>query len=374
MKSYLIFITVGNQYYRQELRNLGEYFVSITIEFIIGKVICIKNVNPKRVKLIDLTGFTVHQEQLQKLLEVKFTPTENTTVLFDLSARGSRKSGNWIDILKGNDHFQFKVDHFNCESVREPIRQRLLDYSRNSNSLSGVTFSSLDFENWQQVFKCLTSLEKLDNLTKLSLPNNNLFDDSSNDMAGRQWINCFLKKFKHLARLDLSWNVIRNRVPDILFGLELNYLCVLGCELSPSDFEFIMSLKDLKHLNIAGNEINFRLINRSLKNENIETLEMMSCSGADWPLDFNLCLSFINSFQSLKVLNVTDIHFNGHQLLKLIDLKLQLFQFRMAMGDDRFEFEDDVFRNKLMENKYDYKLFHAFDIFEITAIMNPSQY
>ena len=28
----------------------------------IGKVICIKNVNPKRVKLIDLTGFTVHQE------------------------------------------------------------------------------------------------------------------------------------------------------------------------------------------------------------------------------------------------------------------------------------------------------------------------
>ena len=345
--------------------------MNITIEFIIGKVICIKNVNPKRVNMIDLTGFTVHQEQLQKLLEAKFTSSENTTVLFDLSARGSRKSGNWIDILKGNEHFQFKVEHFNCESMREPIRLRLLDYSRNSNILTGVTFSSLDFENWQQVFKCLTSLEKLDNLTKLSLPNNNLFDDSSNDVAGRQWINSFLKKFKHLTRLDLSWNVLRNRVPDILFGLELDYLCVMGCDLNQSDLEFIMNLKKLKHLNIAGNEINFRLINRSLKNENIDTLEMMSCSGTDRSLDFHLCLLFINNFQRLKVLNVTDIRFNGHHLLKLIDLKLQLFQFRMAMGEDRFEFEDVVFRNKLMENNYDYKLFHAFDIFEITAIMNP---
>ena len=353
------------------MRSLGEYLVNITIEFIIGKVICIKNVNPKRVKMIDLTGFNVNQEHLQKLLEAKFTQSENATVLFDLSVRGSRKSGNWIDILKGNEHFQFKVEHFNCESMREPIRQRLLDYSRNSNILTGVTFSSLDFENWQQVFKSLTSLERLDNLTKLSLPNNNLFDDSSNDMAGRQWINRFLKKFKHLTRLDLSWNVLRNRVPDILFGLELDYLCVMGCDLNHSDLEFIINLKKLKHLNIAGNDINFRLINRSLKNENIETLEMMSCIGIDRSLDFNFCLLFINNFQSLKVLNVTDIRFNGHQLLKLIDLKLHLFQFRMAMGEDRFEFEDVVFRNKLMENNYDYKLFHAFDIFEITAIMNP---
>ena len=349
------------------MRSLGEYFVCITIEFIISKVICIKNVNPKRVRLIDLTGFSVHQEHLQKLLEAKFTQTENTSVLFDLSVRGSLKSGKWVDILRGNEHFQFRVEHFNCENVREPIRQRLLDYSSHSNSLSGVTLSSLDFENWQQVFKCLTSLEKLDNLTKLSLPNDNLFDDSANDMAGRQWINRFLQKFKHLSRLDLSWNVLRNRVPDILFGLELDYLCLTGCDLSPSDLEFILNLKELKHLNIAGNEINFRGINRSLKNENVEVLEMMSCCN-DIENDFNLCLAFIKRFQSLRVLNVTDIHFNGHQLLQLIDLKLQLFQFRMAMGEYRFEFEDVVFRLKLTENNYDFKLFHAFDIFEITAV------
>ena len=372
-KSYkiiLLFNLVGNQYYCQELRSLGEYFVSITIEFIISKVICIKNVNPKRVRMINLTGFSVDQEHLQKLLEAKFTGSENTTVLFDLSVRGSLKSGKWVDILRGNEHFQFKVEHFNCASVREPIRQRLLDYSSSSNKLSGVTFCSLDFENWQQVFKCLTSLEKLDKLTKLSLPHDNLFDDSANDMAGRLWINKFLKKFKHLSRLDLSWNILRNRVPDILFGLELEYLCIKGCDLSPSDLEFIMNFKKLKHLNIAGNKINFHGINRSLKNENIEVLEMMSCC-EDIESDFNLCLSFINRFQSLKVLNVTDIHFNGHQLLQLIDLKLQLFQFRMAMGEYRFEFEDVVFRLKLTENNYDFKLFHAFDIFEITAVMSP---
>ena len=334
-------------------------------------MICIKDINPKSVKLIDLTGFPVHQESLKKLLVAKFTQSESTTVLFDLSVRGGPGAGQWLELLRGGEHVQFRVEHFSCENVREPTRQRLLDYSRNSNTgVSGLTLSSLDFDHWQQVFKCLSFLEKFDNLTKLSLQNDNLFDDSANDMAGRQWINRFLRKFKHLSRLDLSWNVLRNRVPDILFEVDLEYLNVTGCDLSPSDFEFILNLKKLRHLNIAGNEINFRGINHYLRNESVEILEMMSCCNTI-SNDPNLCFSFIKKFQSLKVLNVTDIHFNGPQVLQLIDLNLQLLQFRMAMGENRIQIEDDVFRVKLKENNYDFKFFNRFDIFEITAVMNP---
>ena len=86
--------------------------VSTVINLIIHKIINIKTNSSKGVKVIDFTGLSVREEELETLLNSKFTKSEKTTIVLCLGAHDNHETSpaKLLRILLGNDHFDFKCD------------------------------------------------------------------------------------------------------------------------------------------------------------------------------------------------------------------------------------------------------------------------
>ena len=338
-----------NPYAVRVLNDGIQYLARLVIQLLISKVICIKTNTKKFVKLIDLTGFSVSMEDLQNLLDAKFTRSERTTIKFDLEVLSIHNTSKWLEIFRGNEHIMFSIEHFSCDNIREPFRKKILDSLENSGYLSGVTFTDLAFESWPEVYRCLTPIEKCQNLTKLSLPSNNLFDDSANDVTGRAWINRFLRKFKHLKRLDLSRNQLKNRISDIMNGVEVEFLAVSNCQLTSIDLENILNMKTLTHLEVMWNV--FELNPRNY--ESNRTLQILEIDGRSLNLN-----SFLKKLHSLEVLSVSSgENITEDQIVEIIESQYRMLNIMQSRNEFiTSDISEAVIREKLFENSYDFHM------------------
>ena len=338
-----------NPYAVRVLNDGIQYLVRLVFQLLISKVICIKTNTKKFVKLIDLSGFSVTMEDVQKLLDAKFTRSERTTIMFDLEVLSINNTSKWIEILRGNDHINFKIEHFSCDNIREPFRKKILDTLENSRHLCGVTFTDLAFESWPEVYRCLTPIEACQNLTKLSLPSNNLFDDSANDVIGRAWINRFLRKFKHLKRLDLSRNQLQNRMSDIMDGIDIEFLAVSNCQLTSVDLENILKMKSLAHLEVMWNV--FELNPRNY--ESNRTLQILEIDGRSLNLN-----CFLKKLHNLEVLSVSSgENLTEDQIVEIIESQYRMLNIMQSRNEFlTSDISEAVIREKLLENFYDFHI------------------
>ena len=340
--------------------------IETVLELVVSKIICIKSNSSKAVKMIDFTGFSLLGKDLERLISARFTKSEKTTVLLDADASDDNISPTkMLRILHGNDHIDFKIKFLTIDgSVREPIRNKFLELC---NDLDGLNFSAMEFEDWPALYRCLTPImTKCPNLSKLSLSENNLFDENTGDQAGRLWINKFLKSFKNLTRLDISLNNLNDRVSDILEGLRLQFLNVSNCELSEKDVEFVFSLKSLVHLDLSNN---LYLDSTKIEpNNTIEILNLTRCNiGLLHGTTFKLFSNFLKKMHGLKYLDISNNKFSTSQLSTIIDFKFQQLKALNVLTDScqcgancvNCHLNLDQIENNFESNNYDYVYHHG---------------
>jgi len=318
---------VGDMHNQVEATRIGCVSVAIVIQLLIKKVISILVKNPSAVKCLDLSGFPVLRTTLEELFQAKFNSRESLTISLDIwiPEHGSGDS-NWINLLNGSKNFTLKVQHIYICSLREPVRNKVISSClRTNENVRGLKLSRLNFADWPEVRRTLSSIETCSKLSMLDLSRNNMFDSSPNDQVGRSWVNKTFRSLPLLSRLDLSYNLLTDRVGQVLKGLSLSYLNLTASHLSPGDLQYLVTLSSLVHLDLSQNNIGDAfsgLVFNSNVLGNLEILELEDCFLS--PTNFVFVLSFIKSCSNLKILNLSYNTLEVSQILQLIQLRLEV--------------------------------------------------
>eukprot|EP00092_Neocalanus_flemingeri_P089448 GFUD01113197.1.p1 GENE.GFUD01113197.1~~GFUD01113197.1.p1 ORF type:complete len:455 (+),score=97.08 GFUD01113197.1:111-1367(+) len=318
---------VGDMHNQVQATRVGCVSVATLIQLVIQKVISILVKNSQAVKVLDLTGFPVLRSSLEELFRSSFREGEKLTIVLDvwIPEHGTGDS-NWIQLLNGTKNFELKVQNIYCCSLREPVRNRVIARALGTNEdIRGVKLSSLNFIDWPEVKRTLSSIQPCSKLSRLDLSRNNMFDSSPNDEAGRVWVNRFLKSFAHLARLDLSHNLLSDRVGQTLQGLNLNYLNLTASHLVLGDLQSLVNMNSLVHLDLSQNNLGDHFSDLFPKTNmlvNLEILELEQCSLS--PNNFPFVFSFLQSCPSLKILNLGYNTLKIQQIIQLIELRLEV--------------------------------------------------
>ena len=308
--------------------------VRIIVTYLIEKVISIKLSDSKAVRLLDLTGCLVPRQLVEQLVETKWSTSERVTILLDVFVSSDERGhSKWLSLLAGSDHVTFKVNNLWVENVREAQRNTLLALASNQ-TLSGLKVSRLDFQDWPELYRGLSPLLQLSNLSRLDLAGNNLIDSSDSDVSGREWINKFLRKFPLLSRLELARNQMKGKVQSVLTGLDLSYLGLSGCDISSGDLAFILSIKSLQHLDISGLYQPFSLqpttehFNEFEGSASIETLDMRfwQPSHEEFIIVHD---EVLKTLLNLQHLDISFCNFSTSQISKLLMLSLPSIEFHI---------------------------------------------
>ena len=318
---------IGDMQNQVEVTKVGCVSVAIVIQLVIQKVISILIKNSRAVKCLDLTGFPVLRTTLEELFEHKFNAREKLTILLDIwiPEHGSGDS-NWTNLLNGSNNFTLKVQNVFICSLREPVRNKVITSALSTNQeVRGLKLSGLNFVDWPEVKRTLKTIETCSQLSMLDLSRNNMFDSSPNDIVGRTWVNKSLRNLPSLARLDLSYNLLTDRVDPVLKGLSLTFLNLTATHLSCADLKVLVTCSTLVHLDISQNNIGemFRDIPAKLNLlVNLEILELEDCLIS--PDNFEFLFTFIKCCPSLKILNLSYNTLDISQIIQLIKIKLQV--------------------------------------------------
>jgi len=211
-------------------------------------------------------------------------------------------------------------------SLREPVRNKVITSAlRTNQEVRGLKLSSLNFVDWPEVRRTLKIIETCSQLSMLDLSRNNMFDSSPNDIVGRTWVNKSLRNLPSLTRLDLSYNLLTDRVDPVLKGLSLTFLNLTATHLSLADLKVLVTCSTLVHLDISQNSIGnmFRDIpTKSNLLVNLEIFELEDCLIS--PDNFEFLFSFIKGCPSLKILNLSYNTLKISQIIQLIKIKLEV--------------------------------------------------
>lgn len=318
---------VGDMQNQVEATKVGCVSVAIIIQLVIQKVISILIKNPRSVKCLDLTGFPVLRTTLEELFAEKFKEREKLTILLDIwiPEHGTGDS-NWSNLLNGSNNFTLKVQNVFICSLREPVRNKVITSAlRTNQEVRGLKLSSLNFVDWPEVRRTLKTIETCSQLSMLDLSRNNMFDSSPNDIVGRTWVNKSLRNLPSLTRLDLSYNLLTDRVDPVLKGLSLTFLNITATHLSLADLKALVNCSTLVHLDISQNNIGNMFRDIPAKSNllvNLEILELEDCLiSSD---NFEFLLSFIKGCSSLKILNLSYNTLEISQIIQLIKIKLEV--------------------------------------------------
>lgn len=296
------------------------------LELISSKIISISSRNPKAIRILDLSGFPVSRTELTKFTSNKFHAHEQLTIVLDIFVT-SRGDSGWVQLLRGTKNFTFKVKNVFIKGMRESPRTQLLNnvFTLNPN-LASLKLSSLAFIDWYEVRNTLKVVSKFTDISILELSDNNLFDSSPNDEAGRELFNKFLRKFRKLRRLCLSINNLRNRIPQILSGLNLTYLDVSIGALKEDDFDYIFSCQPfLTHLVLSQNQSLGAYFESRSKVPNLPDLEVLEVEDClIWHEAFPNFLRFLIGCPSLLMLNLSYNTLKSRQLIQLVEVGLGL--------------------------------------------------
>jgi len=318
---------VGDLRNQAEATRIGCRSAFIVIQLVIQKVISILVKKSHAVKCLDLTGFPVLRTTLEELFEQKFNAKEKLTILLDIwiPEHGTGDS-NWSNLLKGSKNFTLKVRNIYICSLKEPVRNKIITSAlRTNQDLRGLKLSSLNFVDWPEVRRTLDIVATLSQLSMLDLSRNNMFDLSPNDIVGTTWVNKSLKSLPSLSRLDLSYNLLTDRVDPVLKGLSLTFLNLTATHLSSVDLKILVTLNTLVHLDLSQNNIGDFFGDLSPKSNSLvkmEILELEDCHIS--PNNFEFLLAFLKSCRSLKILNLSYNTMHIHQIVQLIQLKLEI--------------------------------------------------
>jgi len=318
---------VGDMHNQVEATRVGWMSVAIVIELLVKKVISILIKNPRAVKCLDLSGFPVLRTTLEELFQAKFNTREQLTILLDvwIPEHGVGDS-NWVNILNGSNNFTLIVQNIYCCSLREPVRNKVIASAlRTNQGVRGLKLSSLNFVDWPEVKRTLSVIETCAKVSMLDLSRNNMFDSSPNDLVGRSWVNKALRSLACLSRLDLSYNLLTDRIGQVLKGLSLYYLNLTASHLSSGDLQSLIMFKTLVHLDLSQNNIGDTfcdLLSKSNLLVNLEILELEDCFLS--PTNFLFLLSFIKSSTSLRILNLSYNTLEIGQIIQLIELRLEV--------------------------------------------------
>jgi Leucine-rich repeat (LRR) protein len=171
----------------------------------------------------------------------------------------------------------------------------------------------------------LSVIKTCSKISMLDLSRNNMFNSSPHDHVGRSWVNKTFRSLPSLSRLDLSYNLLTDRVGQVLQGLSLSYLNLTASHLSPGDLQHLVSLNTLVHLDLSQNNIGdafSHLVFKSNMLVNLEILELEDCFLS--PSNFTFVLPFIKSCPNLKILNLSYNTLEVSQILQLIQLRLEV--------------------------------------------------
>jgi len=318
---------VGDMHNQVNATRIGCLSVTIVTQLVIKKVVSILVKNPRAVKCLDLSGFPVLRQTLEELLRENFNAREKLTIILDIwiPEHGTGDS-NWINILNGSNNFTFTVQNIYICSLREPVRNQVIASAlRTNKDVRGLKLSSLNFVDWPEVRRTLHIIETCPNLSMLDLSRNNMFDSSANDTVGRSWVNKSLRSLPYLSRLDLSYNLLTDRVEPVLKGLSLTYLNLTASHLSTDDLKFLVTISTLVHLDLSQNSIGELLHDIKPKSNflmNIEILELEDCFIS--PHNFEHFFSFIKSCSALKILNLSYNTLKVSQIIQLIQRRVEV--------------------------------------------------
>lgn len=323
---------VGDLHNQVEATRLGCVSVAILIQLLIKKVISILVRNSNSVKVLDLTGFPVLRVTLEELFQAKFKQREQLEIILDVwIPEHSKGDSGWIELMKGTKNFSLKIHNVHCCSLREPIRNKIIESALKTNKdMQGLKLSCLNFVDWPEVKRTLNVLNSCSSLSKLDLSRNNLFDSSPNDEAGRSWVNKTLMRLLNLSRLDLSFNLLSDRIGSVLTGLKLTYLNLTACRLTIADVQHIVRMKTLVHLDLSQNDIGDAFcyqLTKSCSLVNLEILELEDCFISS--NNFPYFLSFARSCMNLKILNAS---YNTLEVLQIIDLIHSKFEILLVFS------------------------------------------
>jgi len=263
---------------------------------------------------------------LEELFQAKFNVREKLTIVLDvwIPENGSGDS-SWIRLLNGSKNLTVQVKNIFICSLREPVRKQVIAAAlRTNEDLSGVKLSCLRFVDWSEVKRTLSSIRTCSKLSMLDLSRNNLFDSSQADHVGREWVNKFLQSFSRLSRLDLSYNLLSDRVGLITRGLCLSYLNLTASHLGPADLQTLVTMHSLVHLDLSQNNLGDSFCHLTSKSKlvNLEILELEDCFISS--SNFRFVISFIQtSCPSLSILNLSYNTLSVQQIVQLINLKLE---------------------------------------------------
>jgi len=318
---------VGDMHNQVNATRIGCLSVTIVTQLVIKKVVSILVKNPRAVKCLDLSGFPVLRQTLEELLKENFNAREKLTIILDIwiPEHGTGDS-NWINLLNGSKNFTFTVQNIYICSLREPVRNQVIASAlRTNKDVRGLKLSSLNFVDWPEVRRTLDVIETCPNLSMLDISRNNMFDSSANDTVGRSWVNKSLRSLPSLSRLDLSYNLLTDRVEPVLKGLSLTYLNLTASHLSTDDLQFLVTISTLVHLDLSQNSIGELLHDIEPKSNflmNLEILELEDCFFS--PHNFEHFFSLIKSCPALKILNLSYNTLKVSQIIQLIQRRVEV--------------------------------------------------
>ena len=100
----------------------------------------------------------------------------------------------------------------------------------------------MDFNDWIETMRAVSSIESCRNLVSLGLNINVLYLEFTNQGYRSKFINTALGNLPSLERLDLSYNAMFGPLKGILPHLRLSYLNVSCCYLLCEDLQMILCL------------------------------------------------------------------------------------------------------------------------------------
>jgi len=312
---------LGDMVQQMRAQAIGYKAAVSILELVASRVISISSKNPKAIKVLDISGFPITRFKVETFLKTKFRPHEQLTIILDVIVT-SRGDTGWVNILRGTQNINFIVKNVYVKGMREAQRNQLLHSVHQVNAnISSLKLSSLAFSDWYEVRNTLEVISKFSKISSLELSNNNMFDQSPNDEAGRDYFNKFLRNCKKLKRLDLSHNFLRKRLQEVLSGINLTFLNVSGGDLAKEDLAFLFfSQPRLTHLIVSQNRQfgdYFESYSTHPFLNHLQILEVEDCSISS--RSFAPFLRFLAQCPSLSVLDLSYNTLYSRELVELLE-------------------------------------------------------
>ena len=206
---------------------------------------------------------------------------------------------------------------------------RLLEVYLSFNPrLRGLRMASMDFNDWIETMRAVSSIESCRNLVSLGLNINVLYLEFTNQGYRSKFINTALGNLPSLERLDLSYNAMFGPLKGILPHLRLSYLNVSCCYLLCEDLQMILCLSSLVHLDISGNRGVGDMLGslvpavQDTKLPSLKIVERNDC-GVTPKNEHNL-FYFLNLFPLVKVLDVGVNELNVSAIVSVITRRFEV--------------------------------------------------